>query len=74
MTAEQQKKCSFVKLFLYPLIHAIDNDVVNVDYLDPDDTDDVEIVEITWKNGYKKGVNVTADSKGAIAIDVLKYI
>lgn len=74
MTKEQREKSIFVKHFLYPLLHDIDKDIVDVIYLDPDDMSDIEIVEVTWKNGYKRGINVTADSKSAIARDVLKSI
>lgn len=74
MTAEQRKKSVFVRHFLFPLVHAIDTDIVDVSYLDPDDNNGVETVEVTWKNGFKREINVTADSKGAIARDVLKHI
>lgn len=74
MTAEQREKSAFVKHYLFPLVHAIDSAVLDVIYLDPNDNNDVEIVEIIWKNGFKKGINVTADSKSAITRDVLRHI
>ena len=74
MTAEQRKKSIFVRHFLFPLVLAIDGDVVDVSYLNPGDNNGTEIVEVKWRNGFKREINVTADSKGAIARDVLKHI
>ena len=59
-------KSEFVKSFEAVLWNA-NVDVVNLDLIDD------ERVEITYKGGGKRKVNIACDSYKAIMVDVLKY-
>ena len=59
-------KKEFVKAFESVLRNA-NVDVVSLDLIDDDH------VEITYKGGKKRNVNIACDSHKAIMIDVLKY-
>ena len=59
-------KSEFVKSFESVLRNA-NVDVVNLDLIDD------EHVEITYKGGRKRKINIACDSYKAIMIDVLKY-
>ena len=60
------KKSEFVKSFESVLRNA-NVDVVNLDLIDD------EHVEIAYKGGGKRKVNIACDSYKSIMIDVLKY-
>lgn len=71
MTDEQRKKREFVRGKLYALLLDIDKDIAFVDY---GMQYSHEIVQITWKNGFVKDIEVTADSLKALTMDVLRHI
>ena len=60
------EKKEFIKAFESVLRNA-NVDVVNLDLIDD------EHVEITYKGGGKRIINIACDSYKAIMIDVLKY-
>ena len=64
--AKQMNKSEFVKSFEAVLRNA-NVDVVSLDLIDD------EHVEITYKGGGKRKINIACDSYKAIMIDVLKY-
>lgn len=72
MTNEQLEKYSFVSHELRLLIQKIDRDITDVSYSVTSSCE--EIAEITWRNGYKRNVIVTADSLKGIVWDVLRHI
>ena len=59
-------KQDFIAVFELTLISA-NLDVIGLSLLDED------TVEITFKGGGRRKVNITADSFGAIIVDVMKY-
>jgi len=72
MTNEQLEKYSFVSHELRLLVQKIDRDITDVSYSVTSSCE--EIAEITWRNGYKRKVIVTADSLKGIVWDVLRHI
>ena len=63
-------KKQFVVNYLTPMLKALNERIDYCDYLITQY--DSEYVEIVYQNGYRKRVNVTADSNYAIAVDVLR--
>ena len=59
-------KEDFISVFELTLLSA-DLDVVGLSLIDDDH------VQITFKGGGRRKVNITADSYGAIIVDVMKY-
>lgn len=62
----------FVEMFLERTLKAINNSVKSVHYMKTEINE--EFVVVKFSNGYQKTICVTADSNGAIAIDVIKEI
>lgn len=71
MTEEQKNKREFCRGKLFALLLEIDSQITFLDY---GIVYGHEIVDITWKQGYSKRIEVTADSLKALAVDVLKHI
>lgn len=63
-------KKQFVVNYLTPMLKALNDGIDYCDYLVTQYGS--EYVEIVYLDGYRKRVNVTADSNYAIAIDVLR--
>lgn len=59
-------KEDFISVFELTLLSA-NLDIIRLSLLDDDH------VQITFKGGGKRKVNITADSYGAIILDVMKY-
>lgn len=60
-------KADFIAVFETTLICA-ELDVIGLTLLNED------TVEITFQGGGRRKVNITADSYGAIIVDVMKYV
>ena len=72
MTNEQLEKYSFVCHELRLLIQKIDSDITDVSYFADEFGEETAV--ITWRNGYKRKINITADSFKGIVWDVLRRI
>ena len=70
MTDVQKEKAVFVKERLLPLVSFAREDIGTLRYRVDGPR---EFVDIIYDNGYKRTVNVSADSLTAIALDVLNH-
>lgn len=66
-------KSDFIEFSLQPFIQRLDESVELLSYEYDGDTAE-EYCNITYKNGYKRKVCITADSERAITNDVLKVL
>lgn len=66
-------KSDFIEFSLQPFIQRLDEGVESLSY-EYDDGTAEEYCNITYKNGYKRKVCITADSERAITNDVLKVL
>lgn len=71
MTAEQQKKDSFVRHELLNLLKEIDCGIINAEYQIFEDN---EYVQVNWQNDYHMKIDVTADSLQALTLYVLSNV
>lgn len=67
------EKSDFIEFSLQPFIKRLDEGVETLSYEYDCETAD-EYCNITYKNGYKRRVCITADSEKAITKDVLKML
>lgn len=67
------EKSDFIEFSLQPFIQRLDEGVGSLSYEYDNDTAE-EYCNITYKNGYKRKVCITADSERAITNDVLKAL
>lgn len=67
------EKGDFIEFSLQPFIKRLDEGVESLSY-EYDDGTAEEYCNITYKNGYKRKVCITADSERAITNDVLKAL
>jgi len=68
------EKAAFVNEYLRPLCMRVDESLTEVEYMlyMLNDNKDFEAVQLKWENGHSELVNVTCDSLGALARDVLR--
>lgn len=67
------EKSDFIEFSLQPFIQRLDDSVESLSY-EYDNGTAEEYCVITYKNGYKRRVCITADSEKAITNDVLKAL
>lgn len=67
------EKSDFIEFSLQPLIQRLESGVESLSY-EYDDGTAEEYCNITYKNGHKRRVCITADSERAITNDVLKAL
>ena len=67
------EKSDFIEFSLQPFIQRLDESVESLSY-EYDDGTAEEYCNITYKNGHKRRVCITADSEKAITNDVLKRL
>lgn len=67
------KKSDFIKFSLQPFIQRLDESIECLAY-EYDDGTAEEHCNITYKNGYRRKVCITADSERGITSDVLKVL
>lgn len=67
------EKSDFVEFSLEPLIKRIDESVERLEYEYSEETLD-EYCVISYKNGFRRKVNISGDSEKSIVFDVLKML